>query len=467
MRLEQMTRFVRLAMAAALCLVPAAVRAHGALRSSTPPAGAQLRSAPTEIRLTFNEAVVAGASRIALLGPSGPRTLGQARVRDQEPKVLVVAVDGPWTSGEHTVRWQIAGKDGHPVRGEFAFTILPEAIPAMPSPVDTPSTDVAAAAPESPATPGDPGEVGSPAFVAIRWLTFGAILVSLGVVVFGAIVARVLVQPAAQDAWARASRLGIWAALGALALAAIRLNAQVRAFGGHLGDLGLLRGLTVGTAWGAGLMLQCFGAGVLVYTFRRVRPIAGPQVVAFVGVLVLALSPALSGHAAAEGTVAVLLDWAHVIGAGGWLGTLLILLAAGVPATRSLSMEAQAPAVKDLVVRFSRVALCFAGVAALTGAVASWRNLGTWEGLLASPYGRLLLIKLAILSVVGATGAWNWRVVTPRLGTPAGTAQLRRTATFEFAGAVAGLLGRAVRVATPPPMEPSAMAAVDGAGGRR
>ena len=35
--------------------------------------------------------------------------------------------------------------------------------------------------------------------------------------------------------------------------------------------------------------------------------------------------------------------------------------------------------------------------------------------LIGSPYGRLVLIKIAIASVIAAAGWWNWRVVTPSL----------------------------------------------------
>lgn len=434
------------------------VHAHGALRASVPAAGAQLKVAPANIRLTFNEAVTVGVSHIELIGPAGPVGVGALSTPAGTPRLLMVTVSGRWVAGVHTVRWQVAGRDGHPVRGEFTFTLLPEAIP--PAAAATPPPPAAPAQLPLSAPTDDPGEIGSPGFVAIRWLTFGVILVSLGVVGFRVRVVGSLPAHASGEARTRAMRIGRWAALAAVALAVVRLRAQLLAFGGDHVELDLARGLLVGTAWGWGWALQVVGASVLWWTLRSARHTGAGQGLATVGVLMLALSPALSGHAAAVGWGTILVDWGHVVGAGGWLGTLLVVLAAGIPATRRLGADEQGAAVRGMVLNFSRLALVCAGLVAATGAFNGWRSVGSWDRLISSPYGRVLLLKIAVLSVVGATGAWNWRIVTPRLGTPGGTLQLRRAATVEVVVAAIVLLVTAVLVATPPPMEGSDMATV-------
>ena len=48
-------------------------------------------------------------------------------------------------------------------------------------------------------------------------------------------------------------------------------------------------------------------------------------------VLALAFTPALSGHAVATSALAVVSDGLHVLSAGGWLGTLLLMVVAGLP----------------------------------------------------------------------------------------------------------------------------------------
>jgi putative copper export protein len=68
----------------------------------------------------------------------------------------------------------------------------------------------------------------------------------------------------------------------------------------------------------------------------------------------------------------------------------------------------------------------------------------------------VLLLKLAVLSPVAATGAYNWLRVRPALGGDAGAARIRRSATAELAVGALVLLATAALVATPTAMEGSA-----------
>jgi putative copper export protein len=70
-----------------------------------------------------------------------------------------------------------------------------------------------------------------------------------------------------------------------------------------------------------------------------------------------------------------------------------------------------------------------------------------------SEYGRTLLLKLAFLSVVAGTGAYNWRRVKPTLGTAAATTALQRSARIEMLAGVLMIAVTAVLVATPTPMD--------------
>jgi putative copper export protein len=60
-------------------------------------------------------------------------------------------------------------------------------------------------------------------------------------------------------------------------------------------------------------------------------------------------------------------------------------------------------------------------------------------------------VKLGLLGFTMALGAWNWRRVTPRLGTESGTSELTRSAALElFIGALL-IAATAVLVALPAP----------------
>jgi len=176
---------------------------------------------------------------------------------------------------------------------------------------------------------------------------------------------------------------------------------------------------------------------------------------AALGVLVLAFTPALAGHAVAtpeRASLAVLSDGLHVLGAGGWLGSLLAVIVVGMPAAMRLGRETRGAAVAALVNAFSPTALFFAAVVTATGVLSASFHLGSVADLWQSEYGRTLLTKVGVVSLLFGAGAYNWRRVRPSLGGDIGTARLRRSAGFEIAVGVVVLLITAVLVATPPPM---------------
>jgi putative copper export protein len=85
--------------------------------------------------------------------------------------------------------------------------------------------------------------------------------------------------------------------------------------------------------------------------------------------------------------------------------------------------------------------------------MAAWFHLGSVGALTTSAYGRTLLVKLALLALVVATGAYNWRRVRPNLVDGCGARRLRRSAWVELAVGAAVLAVTAVLVATPLPMD--------------
>jgi putative copper export protein/methionine-rich copper-binding protein CopC len=475
------TREVLLAIAV-LLLVPALAVAHGALRSSTPAKGAHLAEVPRTLRLTFNEAPALSFSRIELRGPDAqPIALGAIASAEGDAKTLVVPVTGPISvGGAYTVLWQIAGADGHPVRGEFQFVIAPGAagLASATAPAGaasgTPSggePGAAVTAPGQPAPPmthhdptsmptGGAFDAESPAYVAIRWLQFTALLLVIGAVAFRFAVLRFLRErhPAdsalATNARIGAARVGLWGAAALALTAVLRLYAQSYAFHGASGalDPSLVGTMLARTLWGWGWLLQVVGVVLALVGFLQARRGAGGWAVAAAGTLLLSMTPALSGHAAAVPgitVVSIAADTLHVIGAGGWLGSLLVLVGIGVPVALRLAEQDRGPAIADLVNAFSPTALIFAGLAGATGLFAAWTHLGSVSALWQTDYGRTLLVKLAVLSVVAGTGAYNWLKVRPALGDVEGGRRIRRSGSVELAVGVVVLLVTAVLVATP------------------
>ena len=241
-----------------------------------------------------------------------------------------------------------------------------------------------------------------------------------------------------------------------LAALLLRLYAQSVALNGAGGalDVGRLSAMLTRTVWGWGWLLQAAGTAIVLGGFWSAR--GGGMVgwgIALLGAVALAFSPALSGHAAAAepATLAVLSDGLHVLGAGGWLGSLLFVVIVGLPAALRLDPQRRGPTVAALINAFSPTALLFAGVVTVTGVFAAWLHLGGFAELWGSGYGRTLLLKVGLLSVVFGTGAYNWRRVRPALGTARAASHLRRSATLELTAGALVLIVTAFLVATPPP----------------
>ena len=123
-------------------------------------------------------------------------------------------------------------------------------------------------------------------------------------------------------------------------------------------------------------------------------------------------------------------DGLHVLGAGGWLGSLSVVVLAGIPAAWALPEDARGPAVADLINAFSPTALVFAGIVATTGVFAAWLHVGSVDALWMTTYGRVLLVKLAVLSLVAGNGAYNWLRVKPQLGFDGAEQRIRRVASY-------------------------------------
>ncbi|MCY4508526.1 MAG: CopD family protein, partial [Acidobacteria bacterium] len=159
----------------------------------------------------------------------------------------------------------------------------------------------------------------------------------------------------------------------------------------------------------------------------------------------------LTGHAASFGTsLPHLAQVAHGIAAGLWVGALAAVVAAASPLHREPQGQGR---VADLVRRFSPMAIAAVAAITLSGVVTGVFYLGSVGDLWATPYGRALLLKVALFLATGAVGACNWRWLTPRLGEASGTGRLLRSARLELFLAAAVLLVTAVLVHLAMPRE--------------
>ena len=148
----------------------------------------------------------------------------------------------------------------------------------------------------------------------------------------------------------------------------------------------------------------------------------------------------------------------HEVAASLWLGTLSVLAIAGLTAVfrNSVSPDERGRIVAEMVSRFSPLALSAAGLLGITGVTTAWRHLKHWNSLWTTPYGFALDIKLCVVAIVVALGAWNWRRMSPRLGDEAGAVAITRSASGElsFAAIVLAITSLLVSLPSPGPSGP-------------
>ncbi|HYB41083.1 MAG TPA: CopD family protein [Candidatus Methylomirabilis sp.] len=151
---------------------------------------------------------------------------------------------------------------------------------------------------------------------------------------------------------------------------------------------------------------------------------------------------AWAGHAAAVeplGLLAALTDALHLVAAGAWLGALLPLAILLKHASTETGADARPYAVLAIR-RFSRMALVAMLAVVATGLWNTWVQVGGIPALVGTPYGWLLLAKIALVAVVLGLAAHNRRRLLPALPGDAATVGRPAMARLSrFLGAELGL----------------------------
>jgi putative copper export protein len=192
---------------------------------------------------------------------------------------------------------------------------------------------------------------------------------------------------------------------------------------------------------GALMLLAALVGFLLVLGGRR-----GGWYLAAVGVIVFALRSGFSGR------WTQLINPVHILAGGLWIGTLFVLLAAGLPAALAMGDRAhRGAAAAGMVNRFSPLALCAGSTLVLFGVITAWRHLKRLDALWTTPYGWTLIGKLCVVAVVFGLGAWNWRRQRPLLGAELAALAIRRSARAELAFAGVVLIITSFLVALPAP----------------
>nr|WP_166025035.1 copper resistance protein CopC [Streptomyces chilikensis] len=406
-RTARVLALLLLAVTALLLAGAGPASAHAALTGSDPRQGAVVEQAPEQVTLTFSEKVAVSADSVRVLDPKGNRVdTGEA------PSVGGTTLKAELTpglpEGTFTVAYQVVSEDSHPVSGAYTFSV------GAPS-----KTSVAL--PEESAGGGAVGTL----YGIARYVSYAGFTVLVGGAAFVLVCWR-------RGAGVRALQrlvVGGWLALTTGTLALLLLRGAYIGSGkmGDVLDMGLLAQVLqsrTGAALVCRLLLLAVAAlfvAVLFGTYQRREDGEEKRDLSFGlavgGVVVsagLAATWALSEHASAglQPGIAMPVDVVHLLAVALWLGGLAALLVALYRGAAEHTVDRAA------VGRFSRVAFVSVAALAATGLYQSWRQVGSWDALTGTTYGRLLILKGGLIAVLVGV-AWISRRWTRRLDDPA------------------------------------------------
>jgi copper transport protein len=359
--------------------------AHAALVSSDPADGAQLKSAPASVTMTFTETPDPKLSVVHVLDTAGASVeSGSVASVPGSSKELRIAVKPGLPDGVYTVSWRVVSQvDGHVTAGAFAFGVgvAPGTVSSRLPPPATPRPSVLS--------------------VLGKVLLYAGLSILVGTAVIGlwAFGGEIASHRTLLIAAGVASLVGAVSMLFAeRATVGVSLSTLISSSAGHA--YVWLLGVTALTA-----------AIAIVAALRDSR-----GTLAAVGVTAAAamLVRAIGGHAAAAGSawVQVGVQWLHFFAVGAWVGGFVPVLLV-VRARRA----AGEPAPIDGIRRYSTIAAAGLAVVVVSGAVRAISLMGVHEILhiFSTSYGTTLAIKALVAAVLIGLGAVNRFRSIPRL----------------------------------------------------
>ena len=361
--------------------------AHAELVRITPANGAQLKTPPTEVQMTFTESVNLIDGGIRLLDEAG------ATVPTPDPTVDGHTVSWPMPAdlpdGAYVVTWRVVSADGHPVSGASSFGVGTAAGAVPGSATGAGSAD----------TTGSTVATGSSApwpVVAVRLAGYLAFVLFAGVAAFVLFCEPDTSQDPTLQRLARGALIG--GAVAAVAAVLVQGPYTAGVSMSRVLDTRLLQ-QTLATPFGAAMVWRLALYGVLGLLAWRLPKILGEFAGWLVpaGVVGIAVTIAAAGHAAASGPIDLGIDALHALTAGLWVGGLAALVALG----RSIEPRA--------LHRFSTLAMASVLTLILTGTLNSLRHLSAVEQLWQTRYGLTLLVKLTLVAGTLAAAAVSRR----------------------------------------------------------
>jgi len=400
---------VTLLLAAAVVVVAAGpAAAHADFLQSSPAAGQVLQSSPKEIVLNFTEPVEVQPGSIRVFNTDEERLdSGDVEASGSTVRLSLPELE----DGSYVVTWRATSTDAHPIEGAFTFQVGAAG--------NATSREVANLADKLLATTKGDRAVGT-VYGAVRWFVFAAMALLLGAVAF-----CIAVLPSARSS--RRTRRVVWGSWIALAVTTL---VGILLYGPYVAGLGFgdafqwsvietTFGQRFGQVWAARLGLLLAAAPVLFVLLRRDEegnarevPAWWPPVALPLGVAIAA-TPGLAGHASSGDwrTAAIISDTLHVLAMSAWLGGLVMLAVVLLPGRHANEL-------REVLPRWSKVAFGCVALIIATGSFQTWRQVGGLEALRTTDFGRILVVKIVLFSVLLVLAAFSREIVLRLYPTP-------------------------------------------------
>ncbi len=434
---------IRLLIALALAAVatlqsPTTVSAHTGFESSEPADQTTVSGPLQTIRLVFSGVAAPAGEGFVVLDADGTLRSPDTTT-SSDGLVWELGFATPLPEGATGVRWSVAAPDTHPIEGSFSFTIAATAVATTTTPAteeETPNATAGSSAePASADQPAasDPTATADdtlddflaagrsePALVPLvkilgRLLNVAGSIVGIGAVVF----ARTVVRGRPSDTrtvlfWIR--RAGMTVMVASIVLLAGHLAGRAGQWRGVWSPSTIAEVAT--SSIGVALALRLVGGALLGFgtSIRRGEeaPAAGSgptTVLPALGALFVLISFSFDGHTVSEGPrwLHALADVAHVGAASVWAGGVLML------AATAFRRRQEPGAATGLAASFSVVAAIAVTIAGIAGIALSAIILDDVTELWSTPWGRIVILKVVVVSAAAAAGAYNHFVLLPAL----------------------------------------------------
>jgi copper transport protein len=425
---------------ALLALAPAA-SAHAILQATSPARGVDLKREPNTVVFQFNESVEGNFGAVRVFNAKGDRVdQGDAFHPNGVGSKIGVHLKPKLLDGTYTATYRVISADGHPVSSGFVFSI------GTPGAAGIPVSKLLERSKVGPVT--------DVVFGAAKAVEYGAIALAVGGLFFLLLLwPRALRQVAGGSSrWLEASqefarrqrRLLVCASVAGALAAALGVVMQGAVAAGISGwsaakpkivrevlhtHFGTIWGLAV-PAWALAAVLA---AALLAAWNRQRAPVLKPAELGATGLALgktsaslaiaalpmafLVLLPSLSGHATTQSPVGVMFpaNVLHVLAMSVWLGGLVTLIAVLPGVTRRLEEGDRTRLLAAVLTRFSAIALIAVVAIIATGVVQAYIEVRTVHNLVATAFGRAVLIKICLLLALLALGGYNRQRSVPRL----------------------------------------------------